>query len=192
MPDACHRGPIDATIRAERADQAAEVEQIATVLTAAFADTGQVAGMVAGIRASARYHPALALVAEHPSGGIVGFVMVSGATVRNAAGEHPIAMLTPLAVAPGHQRSGVGGALVRAALAVAEAAGVPFVVLEGSPAYYTRFGFEPAAPHGIDIHLPAWAPPEAAQVAFLTRHDPTATWWRGEVVYPPPVAALGG
>lgn len=147
--------------------------------------------MVAGIRASDGYRPALALVAEHPTDGVVGFVMISAATVRNAAGDHPIAMLTPLAVAPPHQRCGVGGALVRAALAGAEAAGDTFVILEGSPAYYPRFGFQPAAPHGLHIHLPDWAPPEAAQVAFLTRHDPTATWWRGEVVYPPPVAALG-
>lgn len=147
--------------------------------------------MVAGIRASGGYRPEMALVAEDRTDGVVGFVMVSAATVRNAGGEHPIAMLTPLAVAPGHQRAGVGSALVRAALAASEAAGDPFVILEGSPAYYRRFGFEPAEPHGIRIHLPDWAPPEAAQVAFLTRHDPTARWWRGEVVYPPPVAALG-
>ncbi|HWL45903.1 MAG TPA: N-acetyltransferase [Ilumatobacter sp.] len=179
---------MDVTIRAEQPHEAAAIE---AVVTAAFGDTGEVARMVAGIRASDLYRPHLALVADHPSDGVVGFVMVSGATVRSADGDAPIAMLSPLGVAPTCQRAGIGGALVRAALTRADVDGDPFVVLEGSPAYYPRFGFEPAAPHGIRIHLPDWAPPEAAQVAFLTRHDPTATWWRGEVVYPPAVAALG-
>ena len=53
-------------------------------------------------------------------------------------------------------------------------------MLEGSPAYYGRLGFEPAAAHGITITLPDWAPPEAAQVLSLHASDPTM---RGHVVY---------
>lgn len=184
----CQRVGVDIEIGAERAEHA---EAIAAVITAAFADEGEVARMVAGIRASAGYRPGMALVAEHSSDGVVGFVMISWATIRNTNGEFPVAMLTPLGVAPGHQRRGVGGALVRAALEVAEAAGDPFVILEGSPAYYPRFGFQPAAPRGIHIHLPDWAPPEAAQMAPLTRYDPAAPGAQGEVVYPPAVAELG-
>jgi putative acetyltransferase len=56
------------------------------------------------------------------------------------------------------------------------------VVLEGAPSYYGRFGFEPATAHGIHIDLPAWAPPEAAQVLRLAAYDPD---WRGRIVYPP-------
>ena len=53
---------------------------------------------------------------------------------------------------------------------------------KGVPAYYGRFGFEPAPAHGIHIKLPSWAPPEAAQVLRLKNYDPSI---RGQVVYPP-------
>ncbi len=93
-----------------------------------------------------------------------------------------IAMLSPLAVAPDRQRQGVGSALVRAAVALADECGEPLVVLEGSPAYYGRLGFEPSARHGIELPLPSWASPEAAQMMRLTSYDPALT---GRVVYPP-------
>ena len=51
--------------------------------------------------------------------------------------------------------------------------------------YYGRLGFEPAVKYGIEIHLPDWAPPEAAQVIRLTAFDPDDPTLRGTVVYPP-------
>lgn len=167
-------------VRSEtRADHAA----IAEVVTAAFGSEAE-AELVARIRASDRYVPELALVAEL-DGQIVGHVMISGATLVHAAGERAIAMLSPLAVLPDAQRQGVGGELVRESTRRAGAIGEPFVILEGSPAYYRRFGFEHSVPHGIHIDLPDWAPPEAAQVLLLAPYvadDPTL---RGQVVYPP-------
>src|SRR5690606_37032638 len=79
----------------------------------------------------------------------------------------------------------VGRALVEAAVAAVHADREPFVVLERSPAYYGRLGFEPAAAHGIRRPPPAWAPPEAAQLRPLTgyRRSP------GTVVYPAAVQA---
>jgi putative acetyltransferase len=97
--------------------------------------------------------------------------------------SHRVALLSPLAVDPAHQRDGIGGALVREVCARADAAGDPLVVLEGSPAYYPRFGFVDARTHGITLPLPDWAPPEAGQVLPLTADDPAIT---GRVVYPPP------
>ena len=38
--------------------------------------------------------------------------------------------------------------------------------------------------YGIEIHLPSWAPPEAAQVKLLTSFDPDDPTLRGTVVYP--------
>ncbi|MSO78131.1 MAG: hypothetical protein EXQ79_00810 [Acidimicrobiia bacterium] len=76
----------------------------------------------------------------------------------------------------------MGSALVRDVTARADARGERLVVLEGSPLYYPRFGFEPSAPLGIHITLPSWAPPEAAQVLRLAKYDPSI---RGRVVYPP-------
>jgi putative acetyltransferase len=71
---------------------------------------------------------------------------------------------------------------VREVCALADARGEPLVILEGSPVYYGRFGFEHSVLHGIHIKLPSWAPPEAAQVLRLNTYDPAI---RGQVVYPP-------
>jgi putative acetyltransferase len=48
------------------------------------------------------------------------------------------------------QRGGAGSALIREALHRAAATDFPLVVLLGHPAYYPRFGFEPAAELGLD------------------------------------------
>jgi putative acetyltransferase len=47
----------------------------------------------------------------------------------------------PLSVAPGRQRRGIGGALVREGLERLRALGAQGCVLVGEPAYYGRFGF---------------------------------------------------
>ena len=76
----------------------------------------------------------------------------------------------------------MGTELVGAAVEEARRLGVPALFLEGSPAYYSRSGYEPAAAYGITMDLPDWAPTEAAQVLRLPAYDPA---WRGHVVYPP-------
>lgn len=139
--------------------------------------------LVDAIRASSEYVPEMALVAEL-NDQIVGHVMISYADIHNDERTRQISMLSPLAVLPTHQRSGIGRTLVHAALAVAEERGEPMVILEGNPAYYGRLGFEHAALYGIEIHLPEWAPVEAAQVRRLASFDPRDPTLRGTVVYP--------
>jgi putative acetyltransferase len=170
-------------VRPEDGDDPDETAAIGTVVAAAFGSTAE-AVLVERIRASAGYAPEASLVAD-AGGRIVGHVMLS--RVALAEGEHadairPILCLSPLAVAPEWQRRGVGSALVAEAVDVAERAGEPLVVLEGSPAYYGRLGFEWSVPHGITIDLPSWAPPEAAQVRRLANYDPA---YRGRLVSPP-------
>lgn len=165
------------TIRAERPEDSAA---IATVVEAAFGSPAE-ARLVEAIRASPEYLPDLALVAE-ADGHIVGHVMVSGALlVADDGAERRIVMLSPLAVQPALQRTGIGSALVREVVRRTDERGEPFVVLEGDPAYYGRFSFEPASAHGISLPIPSWAPPEAAQLVRLAADDPT---WTGRVVYP--------
>ncbi|MFJ3406543.1 GNAT family N-acetyltransferase [Promicromonospora sp. NPDC090134] len=156
---------------------------IRTVQLAAFGED-RVADGVDRIRESWIYRPATSLVAVS-DGDVVGHVMITGCTVTSDAGERTVAMLTPLGVLPEHQRRGIGSALVRAALAGAEAAGEPFVVLEGSPAYYGALGFVPARDHGIEMQLPDWAPAEAGQVYLLPAHDPADPTLHGRITYPP-------
>ena len=173
-----HRS-VSVVIRRESPD---DHEAIRQLVAAAF-ESDVEAQLVDRIRASPEYVPEMALVAE-VEGEIVGHVMVSHAVIRNDDGDRRISMLSPLAVHPEHQRSGIGSTLVGASLSVAEARSEPMVILEGSPAYYGRLGFEHSIRYGIETHLPKWAPPEAAQVMRLSSFDPDDPSLRGTVVYP--------
>lgn len=168
-------------------EQAADHQAVRRVVAAAFAHQPQVADLVELIRASPQYEPELALVARR-GGEVVGHVMVSHAElVDDAAGTWDVLTLSPLAVRPDVQRQGVGSALVVEALRRADATGASLVTLEGSPAYYPRFGFRDARTVGVTIDLPDWAPPDAGQVYPLSAYDPAV---RGRLVYPPAFAAV--
>jgi putative acetyltransferase len=163
-----------------RAERPGDVDDIAAVVEAAFNSSVE-ARLVAAIRASENFLPELSLVAE-AEGRIVGHVMVSVVHLHHGDRRHRIASLSPLAVAPEHQRRGIGSALVREVTARADSSAEPVVVLEGDPAFYGRLGFQPSEGYGIHIPLPSWAPPEAAQVLPLGNYDSSI---RGHLVYPP-------
>jgi putative acetyltransferase len=163
-----------------RPEKPADRNAIAEVVRAAFGSDAE-ARLVDAIRASDEFVPALSLVAVS-DGRIVGHVMVSHVGLHDGRTIRSVASLSPLAVAPELHGQGIGGALVRAVVARSEELGEPMVVLEGAPAYYGRFGFEPATACGVHIDLPSWAPPEAAQVVRLRGYDVA---WRGQIVYPP-------
>ncbi len=157
------------------------------VVLAAFVHQPEVADLVEALRASTAYLPGLALVALAGQK-VVGFVMISRAeTVEEPGQVHHVLSLSPLAVTPDWQRRGVGGALVSRALELAAGTGEPLVLLEGSPEYYSRFGFRPAAAMGIVHHLPDWAPPDAGMFFPLAGYDRSI---RGQVRYPPAFALL--
>jgi putative acetyltransferase len=163
-----------------RVEGPADRDAIAEVVTSAFGSPAE-ARLVERIRASPNFVPELSLVAEL-DGRVVGHVMISYVVLHDGDAQHWIASLSPLAVAPDSQGHGIGAALVREVTGRADAGGEPLVVLEGSPRYYARFGFEHSVPLGIEIMLPAWAPPEAAQVLRLRNYHPSL---RGRVAYPP-------
>jgi len=151
----------DVVLEAEQPRDAAAVDD---VVRRAFPDHVEVADMVAGIRRSPRYEPGLAFVARS-AGTVVGFVMLSRVdVVDDDLTRHQVLSLTPLAVAPDRQRQRIGSALVRTAVASADARGDQVVVLEGSPGFYGRLGFTYAPDQGITLDLPDWAAREAAQV----------------------------
>ena len=121
--------------------------------------------------------PEVALVAVDGSG-VVGYVVLSWVGVLDGARPR-ILCLSPLGVRPDRQRQGIGSALTREALARAEAAGEPAVILEGIPAYYPQFGFERASPLGFVA--PSHVPDEAFMVKRLPGFTPELA---GRIVYP--------
>ena len=78
--------------------------------------------------------------------------------------------LGPMAVAPDHQRQGVGAALIAAALPRLREAGCPFVVVLGHHEYYTRFGFVPASRHGLRCE---WDVPDEAFMVHVIDAEAT-------------------
>jgi putative acetyltransferase len=111
---------------------------------------------------------------------VVGYVMLSWVSLRGSARDR-ILNLTPLAVRSDRQRTGVGARLVASALALADEAGEPAVLVEGVPAYYPRFGFERAS--ALGFRPPHDGIPDAAfMVKRLAAWDPAIA---GRVVYPP-------
>jgi putative acetyltransferase len=157
-----------------RAETAADVDAIRLVHEAAFRPTYE-ARIVDEVRATAAFVPELSLVAEE-GGPLVGHVLLS----RMRLGEREVLLLGPIGVVPGRQRHGIGSALVLEGLRRAEAAGEPLVLLEGDPAYYSRFGFRLAAELGVEA--PDRAPAQYFQARPLAAYTPDVC---GRAVYPP-------
>ncbi|MEO2039692.1 MAG: N-acetyltransferase [Martelella sp.] len=85
----------------------------------------------------------LALVARDDAGMLIGTVRLwhVDAGIGSDGRGVPALLLGPLAVEPGLSGKGVGGALMRAAIAEAAARGHGAILLVGDPEYYARFGF---------------------------------------------------
>jgi putative acetyltransferase len=84
----------------------------------------------------------VSLVAE-VDGEVVGHILFSRVSLAGHA-QLNLVGLAPMAVVPGHQRKGIGSALVRQGLGRCKECGCCAVVVVGYPQYYPRFGFAPA------------------------------------------------
>jgi len=82
-------------------------------------------------------------------GRVVGHVLFTPATVETAGEPVTASILAPLAVHPDVQRQGIGARLIAAGFEVLRDSGAELVFVLGDPAYYTRFGFQPAAKRGL-------------------------------------------
>jgi putative acetyltransferase len=120
----------------------------------------------------------ISLVADL-GGDIVGHAQLSRCWVDAPDRLVEVLSLSPLAVLPRDQGRGIGGRLVREALHAAQEARWPLVFLEGSPDYYSRFGFEAAHRRGVAKPSPR-IPEPAFQVVVLPDWEP---WMTGGFVY---------
>ena len=109
----------------------------------------------------------LSLVAEDDA--VVGHILFTPVVVESA-GRRVLGMgLAPMAVLPDRQRQGIGSQLVRRGLDILRERGCPFVVVVGHPAFYPRFGFEPASIHGLACQWEG-VPDAAFMVLVLDEH----------------------
>ena len=164
-----------------RAETATDHEAIRRVNDEAFGETSE-SQLVDAIRVSDRFVPELSLVAE-AEGQTLGHVILTYVDVEPAAGRPVrwVLQLGPLAVLPSHQRRGIGSALTRKALRLADERGEPLVLIEGNPRYYERFGFRRADESGIEAPEGAHGP-QFFMMCPLAAYDPSL---RGRAVYPP-------
>jgi putative acetyltransferase len=161
-----------------RRETESDYAAIADVTAAAFGKQDEVR-LVEAIRASDEFVPELTLVADE-DGRIVGHVMFSYSALEGS--DTRLLQLSPLSVVPDHQGRGIGAALTRKALRLADERGEPLVLVLGHPTYYPRFGFRPASSLGLQAPNPEW-PDEVFMAVPLSAYDPAL---RGRVTFAPP------
>ncbi|MFJ9575950.1 GNAT family N-acetyltransferase [Streptomyces sp. NPDC101191] len=162
-----------------REETPADVPVVREINAAAF-PTAEEAGLVDALRADeAAWLPGMSYVAEAPDGTVAAYALITRCHVDGV----PAAALAPVAVAPAHQRTGAGQAVVRAVLDAARLRGERLVLVLGHPAYYPRFGFVRASAYGIK---PGFEVPDEAMMALDL--DGSGPVTRGTISYP---AAFG-
>ena len=95
----------------------------------------------------------------------IGHVLFTSTSIMGAKDESfRSSILAPLAVAKESHKLGVGTALVEQGLKDLKDSGVSLVFVLGDPKYYSRFGFQVAAPHQLK---PPYQLPEEYQDAWM-------------------------
>ena len=150
----------------------ADQDRILDIVREAFRGGDDEVRIVNDVRRLGAALPDLELVATSEDM-VVGHVLAS----RARLGGRAVAAVAPLAVHPDWQGRGFGSALMTELIDRADRQGWRLLALLGNPAYYGRFGFEPAAPLGI-VYPPVDSP--AFQVRRLRAYDPS---WRGTFTY---------
>lgn len=124
-----------------RPQQTKDIEAIARINAAAFADHG---GTESFDRFRKERSDIISLVAES-EGQLLGHVLFSPVTLETPDGPVRGMGLGQLAVDPAFQNQGIGTKLSEIGLAQLREYGCPFVIVIGHAKYYPRFGFEEGA-----------------------------------------------
>jgi putative acetyltransferase len=138
------------------------------------------AALIAGLRADGDVVVELAAFQGHE---LVGHILFSRAVDEPFTGT--VAGLAPMCARVGHQRQGIGRALIRAGLDLCRARDVKAVIVLGDNDYYGRFGFSAALAEKIACD---YAGPQF-QVLEL---EPGALSGTTRVAYAPAFSRLDG
>jgi len=166
-----------------RAELPVDLDQIHELHRTSFATAAE-AELVDAIRASAGFIPELSLVAATADTSVLGHILISRVELERGEERSAVLALAPVAVLPAHRERGIGSTLVAGALALAEERNEPFVVVLGSPRFFARFGFLPAADFGVT------GPYDVPDDLYQLFPRPATEIPTGRVVYPPAFARL--
>ncbi|PGL42534.1 GNAT family N-acetyltransferase [Bacillus cereus] len=152
------------TIRQEQKNDYRKTEEVVqqAFLNEEFSDKKE-HELVKRIRECDAFIPELSLVAVDEE--IVGHILLSKITIEQDGTSVESLALAPVSVARGHQKKGIGGKLIGAALEKAKELGYGSVVVLGHPEYYSKFGFEKAS--NWNIKAPCEVPDEVFMVMEL-------------------------
>ncbi|WP_242212433.1 GNAT family N-acetyltransferase [Bacillus cereus group sp. BfR-BA-01383] len=136
------------TIRQEQKNDYRKTEEVVqqAFLHEEFSDKKE-HELVKRIRECDAFVPALSIVAIDEE--IVGHILLSKITIEQDGTSVDSLALAPVSVARGHQKKGIGGKLIAAALERAKELGYGSVVVLGHPEYYPKFGFKKASEWNI-------------------------------------------
>jgi putative acetyltransferase len=135
-----------------RPAHARDIDALLDVERAAFGGEAE-ADLVIALLGDPSALPIINLVAEEGDM-VVGHALFTSAVVDSGGADVEATILAPLAVLPQSQRAGVGLALCREGIGVAERLGIGLIFLAGHIDYYPRLGFRPAFPLGLDAPYP--------------------------------------
>jgi putative acetyltransferase len=163
-----------------RPEREADLPAIRTVNNEAFGGNSE-ARLVDALRSGG--YARQSLVAEH-EGSVIGHILFSALEIQTKDGIVPALALAPMAVLPGWQRQGIGSQLIRAGLDACRQQGHRIVIVLGHPEFYARFGFS------TDLARPLLSPYAGPAWMALELQPGALKGVAGQVVYPPPFAAL--
>ncbi|ETT79283.1 GNAT family N-acetyltransferase [Bacillus mycoides] len=152
------------TIRQEQKNDYRKTEEVVqqAFLNEEFSDKKE-HELVKRIRECDAFIPELSIVAVDEE--IVGHIMLSKITIEQDGTTVDSLALAPVSVTPSHQKKGIGGKLITAALEKAKELGYESVVVLGHPEYYPKFGFKKAS--DWNIKAPFEVPDEVFMVIEL-------------------------
>jgi putative acetyltransferase len=149
----------------------ADEEGILAVVDAAFSDATRDAkeelGIVRATWAAKNAGQLIELVADD-NGTVVAHVLAAPGRIDGAPTS--VAGVAPVCVAPSYQQRGIGTTLMQSLVPAATERTWPLLVLLGDPAFYARFGFEPAGPLGL-TYAPAGVGSPHFQARRLDDYD---------------------
>ncbi|MFF3345471.1 GNAT family N-acetyltransferase [Streptomyces sp. NPDC002779] len=150
-----------------RPETGSDIAAVREIVLGAF-ETPLEADLVDALRTDDAWIEGLSYVSTDTADTPVGYALLTRCHIDDV----PALCLAPVAVHPAHQRTGAGGAAIRAVLDAARERGERFVTVLGHPDYYPRFGFDRASAHGIGVTFDV--PDEALMTLALTT-DPLPT-----------------